>query len=69
MSVLQFSQLAPLDALSASATPERDDADRAAGPAGSPSASSPGLALVNGATGPDFIHRAGDGLVPPVRSL
>ncbi len=66
MSVFQFSQLAPLDALSASAAPEWDDQGKAAGPAGAPSATSPGLALVNGTTGPDFIHRAGDGLVPPV---
>ena len=66
MSVFHFSQLAPLDALSASAAPEWDDEGKAASPAGSPSASSPGQALVNGTTGPDFIHRAGDGLVPPV---
>ncbi|MDH4385034.1 MAG: M10 family metallopeptidase C-terminal domain-containing protein [Caulobacter sp.] len=66
MSLLQFSQLAPLDALSASAAPEWDDEGKAASPAGSPSAASPGLALVNGTAGPDFIHRAGDGLVPPV---
>ncbi len=66
MSLLQFSQLAPLDALQRSDAPEWHDEDKAASPAGPPSASSSGLALVNGTTGPDFIHRAGDGLVPPV---
>ncbi len=66
MSVLRFSKVSPLDALAPDTAPEgeADTADFAgAGPA--PPAS-PTQALVNGTTGPDFIHRAGDGLVPPV---
>jgi len=66
MSVLRFSTASPLDALAPDAAPvwEADPADLAgASPA---QTAAPNQALVNGTAGPDFIHRAGDGLVPPV---
>jgi Ca2+-binding RTX toxin-like protein len=66
MSVLRFSTLPPLDALSSDVGPNWEgDATDIAGARPAPPAG-PNQALASGTTGPDFIHRAGDGLVPPV---
>jgi Ca2+-binding RTX toxin-like protein len=66
MSVLRSSTLPPLDALPSWTAPDlKGEGPESAG-AGPVSPSGPALALVSGTAGPDFIHRAGDGLVSPV---